>query len=609
MRIILLALMVLEIGSRSALAAAPELERAAAAIPKKDGFPITRSDQLFPLAEVRRGLTGVGFTVFEADVPEPFGVEVLGVLEGMLGPGEDVILARLTGERIRFTGVISGMSGSPVYIDGRLVGAVAYRFGSFAKEPIAGITPIERMLPVFESSGSPTATGLPLPFDAAAVLADRGRAPRGAPTLGATATFAPRFSARNDGQAIATPVAAAGLHPGAFERLAQTLEQGSMRLVAAGAAGVPRGGASSKGAAAGRVAAAPLLPGAPIAARLTRGDIDLSAIGTVTYVEGSRVLAFGHPFVGEGRVGFPMATASILNTLASEAGSYKQGLPAEEVGSISQDRLTAIGGKLGGAPLKMVPLGVTVVDGSRRIRTEVEIVEDPRWLSLLTDTVVTSAVLRRLSAEAGGTVKMKAGFQVGDRYLEVQDSYAAPAPLRVAGYAAQDAAVLLSLISRNDLEPASVSRVEVELAVDDEVRVIALETAVVEPQRVYPGQIVEITARLRPYRGRIRQQRLRVEIPIDAPAGPLRIHVGGGLELDRRDVRAGGRPQPRTLDGLLGLLAERRPASALYARLYLPQQGLRWGTELLPGLPVSARSTLLSQPELSVQPAAERLGP
>lgn len=593
--------------------AVSELAERAAAVAKKDGFPLTRADRLFPLEAVRRGQRGVGFTVFEADVPEPFGVEVLGVLEGMLGPGEDVILARLTGGRIEFTGVIAGMSGSPVYIDNRLVGAVAYRFGSFSKEPIAGITPIERMLPTFEKS--PVARRSPvLSFDVSKVLADRGRAPRdplASPFQpGPETSWSPGSSS---GEAIATPVSASGLHPRALQRLSRSLSGGPLRVMAGAARASPSAGGPSRGPngpdEAGRVPAAPILPGSPIAALLTTGDVNLSAIGTVTFVENDRVLAFGHPFVGEGPSAFPMATASILNTLASEAGSYKQGLAAREVGVISQDRLTAIAGRLGGPRAPLVPLQVTVIDGDQRRRTQVNIVDDPRWMPLLADTVISSAVLRRLGAEAGGTVTMKAGFQVGDRYLEVRDSYAAPAPLQVAGYAAQDASVLIALVSRNPLEPAPLSRIDVELEVEEAVRIYALETAVVRPRRVRPGQSLEITARLRPYRGRLQTRRLSIDLPSETSPGPLKLFVGGGLELDRRDVRAAGRPQPKDLDGLLGILSDRRPARALYARLYAPQEGLRWGTEVLDALPVSARSALLSQPELSAAPVPERLGP
>lgn len=574
----------------------------------ESGFPVTRPDELYPLSRVARGQTGVGYTVFEADRLETFGVEILGVMEGMLGPGEDVVLARLTGDRIAFTGVIAGMSGSPVYIDGKLLGAVAYRFGSFTKEPIAGITPIERMLPLFEQEDRKSRQSR-RPNDSeswAAAVRDRGRSPGpGRPMFGLQG----RGSSGTETRPIATVLSASGLHPAAMGRLSSALEPLALEVTPAGS-GPQRGrnGPSS----AGKVPAAPIRPGAPIAALLTRGDVNLSAIGTVTYVHEDQVLGFGHPFVGHGNVGFPLATASIINTLASEAGSYKQGLAALEVGVVSQDRLTAISGRLGGPPPPLVPIAISVKNrGGPPMprRSAVEVVDDAAWLPMLTDTVVSSALLRRIGAEPGGTVYMKAGIEVNGRFLEVEDSYAAPAPINVAAHAARDVAVLMAILSRNDLEPASIGSARVDLEVDPEVKIFALESASVYPREVRPGEEVFVKARLRPYRGVSEDYTLRLRMPRDAPEGAAHIFVGGGLELDRRDADARGALEPRSLDALLGILAERRPAQALYARAYFAEPGLRIGTEVHVALPPSARIALSLQPDLLARDIDERPGP
>ncbi len=559
-----------------------------------EGFPVTKRSEVFPVSAVQRGQRGVGFTVFEGDRVESFSVEVLGVLEGMLGPGEDVVLARLGGERIEFTGVIAGMSGSPVFIDGKLLGAVAYRFGQFAKEPIAGITPIERMLPVLNAPPSrPTSPPLPL-----GVL---GRAPPDGvePAIG----FGPA-PAGPLGR-IATPVAVSGLHPAARARLDRQL--GGFGLTAEAGRGPKRGDNGSGRA--GTVPSAPIRPGAPIAALLARGDINLTAIGTVTYVEDGRVLGFGHPFVGHGTVAFPLATAAILNTLASDAGSYKQGLASLEVGVVSEDRLTAIGGRLGGPPAPMIPLSVEVRDGDAVQRTQVEIVDSPAWLPTLTDTVVSNAVLQRLEAEVGGTVHMRLGVEVGDRFLEIEDSYAATAPTQVAAFAARDAARVLAIVARNPLAPASIRRVQIRMTIERDVHSFELLDARAAPLEVSPGGSVELVARLRPYRGAITERRLTIAVPPDAPLGPLELFVGGGLELDQRDVASRGKLDPTELDGLLGVLASRRPGDSLFARLYIPQPGLRIGAEVYPSLPASVRASISSHSALGAEPIDERPGP
>jgi hypothetical protein len=348
-----------------------------------------------------------------------------------------------------------------------------------------------------------------------------------------------------------------------------------------------------------------------VAALLTRGDVNLAAIVTVTFVDGAEVLGFGHPFVGQGTVAFPLATAAILNTLASEAGSYKQGLAAREVGVVSQDRLTAISGELGGPRAELVPMRVTVVDEGKeqRERTRVEVVHSPVWLPMLTDTVVSSAVLKRIGAEAGGTVEMKAGIEVNDLYLEVEDAYAAPSPVKVAAYASRDVAQILAVVSRNGLEPAEIDAVRVTLRVRPEVALFELESARVVPERARPGDTVAVEARVRPYRGVPKALRLALRVPDDAPPGEAQLFVGGGAALDRRDAEARGALEPDSLTALLGILADRRPGQVLYARLYLPRPGLRLGSKVYADLPPSLRATLGSHPALEAHPIDEAPGP
>ena len=575
----------------------------AAEVRFRNGFPVTKPSEVFPLSEVKRGLKGVGYTVFAENKAEPFEVEVLGVMEDMLGPGEDVILAKLHGKKIQFTGVISGMSGSPVYIDGRLLGAVAYRFGNFSKEPIAGITPIRRMLPLLKRDAKSehlNRNHSKLVQLGAGWIRDRGRAPKNEHLSLEYIKPRSQKATSNSFQPIRTPLAAAGLHPVALTRLAQSIDAHEIMPAAVGKNS------------AGRVNAAPILPGAPVAALLTRGDILLAAIGTVTYVHNNDVLAFGHPFVGQGKVSFPLATAAILNTLASPAGSYKQGIAAQEVGVIYQDRLTAIAGQIGTTKrAAMIPVSVKINDhrANRVKTTTVDIVKDPLWMPMLADTVLTNAVLQRLAAEAGGTVVMKAGFQLSDRYLEVRDSFSAPAPLQVASYPARDVGRIVSILTQNRFKKADLNEIRLQVDIKPEVQIMRVESISLQPTQVKRGEEVRVSVLLRPYRGTAIERELRLRIPLDAPLGRFEIYVGGGLELDRRDTDARGRLEPQSLDEILGILADRRPSNAIYARAYFSQPGVRIGTEVLASLPPSMQATLQTQPFLKARAIEERPGP
>lgn len=596
-------------GSSTALALALALTAGSPVpdVPFENGFPVTRSDSTFPLADVRRGMRGVGYTVFEADKPERFEFEVLGVMQAMLGPGRDVILVKLIGEKIEFTGVISGMSGSPTYLDGKLLGAVAYRFGQFSKEAIAGITPIGSMLEIYEGTEvQPVSPREGLP---AAKRTLRVRDFRGRDLPPITLPDRP-IPVSSDLQPIAAPLSISGLDPRDAAALGRRMSESGFVTMAGG--GSALGVSENRAAVAGAVPAAPIAPASPIAALLVRGDINLAAIGTVTHVEKGRVFAFGHPFMGYGHVQFPMATAAILNTLASEAGSYKQGAPALTVGAIRHDRLTAIAGGIGDAA-PMVPVRVLVQSANEPrtapgMVTNVEIVDSPIWLPVMLDNIIGSAGGRRLGYEAGGTVDYEADIQVGDITFTIADSIAGPSPLRVSAFAARDVATLVSIIERNDFVEPKVKKVEVRMRNSPEV--LLEELVSVRPTQLdaRPGETVRLVAELRPFRGPIQRVALAIPIPDDAE-GELEILVGGGLELDQRDGEVRGGMTPSSLVELLGILATRRSARKLYARVYEKAAGYRDGTSLYTALPVSQRAMLLAEVQPDQAKLEEAFGP
>jgi hypothetical protein len=577
------------------------------------GFPVTKRTEIYPLAKIKRGDKGIGYTVFAADKAEPFEFEVLGLLENMLGPKKHVILARLSGEQIEFTGVISGMSGSPVYIDGLLVGAVSYRFGMFSKEPIAGITPIESMIEVYQLEPGERRAGTIGKARGIKVSDFRKKEaePLSLPKI--AQVFGPYGA-----QAIETPIMMSGLAPQVANELRAQLEGAGFVAMSSGSAMSARTVAARKdgkrtvdkneAGTAGRVKASRIAPASAIAAILMRGDIVVAATGTVTFVDGDQVLAFGHPFFGYGTVAFPMATASILNTLASPVGSYKMGAPALEVGSITHDRLTAIAGKIGEV-VPMVPAHIHL-DGEGKtpdINVAVEIVDDENWLPVMLSSAMANATSGRLDYEAGGTVDFSTTIEVGDRAISFHDTYSAPAPMPVALFAARDVANTVAMITMNNLERAKIKNIDVKMKVRSEVSMATIEQIVPDRTLVEAGEKVGLTVRVRPYLKDPVYVRLSVEIPKDV-RGDVEIFVGGGIEMDRREGDIFGERYPENLDALLGILVERRPARAMYAAVFAPRPGLRANAEVLTSLPPSMRATLAGEPGRSYRSLTETLG-
>lgn len=558
--------------------------------PFADGFPVTQQSSIYELEEVARGDRGIGYTVFAGDEVEPFQVEVLGIMEDMLGPDRPVILARLSGAKIEFTGVISGMSGSPVYIDGRLVGAVAYRFGSFAREPIAGITPIRSML---AARGGPSVARPVRRVSAEGISVDAIHGQDASwldmPLPGSVGGADGSEEVANRARPITTPVSASGIAPAAREVLARRLRStsGSIASFAAGHAPIRRASENAPGRVGG-VTALPIAPASPIAALLVKGDLNIAAIGTVTYVEDGEVLAFGHPFVGFGRVAFPMATAGILNTLASEAGSYKQGIAAREVGVIRDDRLTAISGALG-ETADTVPFVVNFTDATGHTETtRVDIVSDPFWLPIMLEAVASSALEGRLDLEVGGTVDATMRIALDDRALQLTQSHSAPSPVRVTSAVGFDLGTIAAVIARNDLAEPTFERVELTARYRTEVQLAEVVRVVPDATLVEAGDTVGLSVLLRDFRGRVTSERLELRVPRSA-RGALDVHVAGGPSFDQTVERKTGRSRPTTFDALLGLIADRRPADQLVAGAFVDADALTVGTRKYPAPPTSWR--------------------
>ena len=355
-------------------------------------------------------MRGTGRTVFNGNKIEDFQVEVLGVLDN-IGPKESLILARLSGGPLEHTVVMQGLSGSPVYIDGKLVGAVAMAF-PFAKDPIAGIRPIEAMLRTSTAVTPPSPKPAPLGQRAALALNERDltrRFPRPEPVQGGEARMID----------IATPLSFGG-----FSRA--TLDAFAPQLRALGLE--PRQGVTSGGKIEPAMGnPADLKPGAMISVQLMAGDLSVGADGTVTHIDGDRIYAFGHRFLDIGSTALPFARAEVLTLLANTNTSFKISSAKEWMGTIYQDRNTAVAGELGKRPA-MVPVSVTVSRGGTPVESyQMQMVHDTLLSPLLLQMAVFSAIDATERTVGAGSIRVtgQIEFQNAASPLRIDNVYAA----------------------------------------------------------------------------------------------------------------------------------------------------------------------------------------
>jgi hypothetical protein len=541
--------------------------------------------ELLPLSEVRPGMQGVGRTVFEGARVDEFGVRILGVLENAVGPRQSLILARLEGGPLAETGVIAGMSGSPVFVDGRLVGAVAYAF-PFGKQPIAGITPIADMIEAAASTAP------------RAVAARRG-APGPAPSLDRSAVAAalrrtlPTLAPGSfRGEPLPASLAGASLTPLAlplafsgFER--ETFDWARGVFSSMGFAPV-MGGAGAAG-----VGPVPdLAPGAAVGVSLVEGDLDLSVTGTITHIDQGRVYAFGHPFYNLGPTRFPMKKAWVFAVFPSLQVSWKIAAALDAVGTVDQDRTTTVSGRLGELP-RMIPVEVRLRSPRAAERTfSFRIVDDELFTPLLGYVSLLSVLQGHERALGAATLRVFARLVLaGGREVRVQDVAASEQP------AQQAAAVLarpLALIAGNDFEKVAIERLEVTVDAVETVESATLVRAWVDrPLPLRPGTVAPVKVQLRTHRGETVTETLPVAIPEGAPSGAYTLLVADAATMDaveQREKRQG--LAPRDLAQLLRSLNTLRAGSRIYARLTRPVGGAVVGGEYLPALPGSVLAVL-----------------
>ncbi len=556
--------------------------------------PVNRSSQtiknsnFFPLAEIKPGMRGTSRTVFAGTQPEEFEVEILGVLPGMIGPKQSAIIARLHGKNAERTGVFAGMSGSPVYIDGKLVGAISFSF-PFSKEPIAGITPIESMIDIFKQSApARRAEFEPKTFsftelasaDYKANLPNTNAAAQ--PFLANVAQNSPLVGLLGQQFApIATPLVFSGIRQ-------ETLNQFAPQLVANGLLPIAAAGASSEITPLKKFDDKTLQPGDSVSVALARGDYSLAAAGTVTWRDGEQVYAFGHQFLNLGIANMPMSESSVITVIPNANNSFKLAVPEAMVGTLSQDRNTGILGKLG-ETAKMIPVQLNVQTSRNQSETyNFEIVDDSFLTALLLNITVFNAITATERGVGDSTIAVRGQIDVKDAPpIRIERRFsAANAPMYAAGSVAQPASMFLN----SRFENAEIKNVKIDVISTDDKKTATLERLAVSKSEVKAGESFEAQAFVRTDAGKTFVQRVPVQIPNDTPAGIYLVYVGDGASLQQ--VAPSRSFTPKNTVELVDMINKIKKNDRLYLQVTRVTNGAIVGASEMPNLPPSALATL-----------------
>jgi hypothetical protein len=536
---------------------------------------------LFPLADVQPGMKGVTYTIFQGDQVEKVDLEVIGILHNAIGPKQDVILVRLLGDKVQQTGVVAGMSGSPVYFDGKLAGALALKLGTFTREAIGGVTPIASMLEIENPPVSPAPKKPGLTSGNAAGDVSYGSA--GATRIRLPEEFAQRVAA-GAGQflvPIETPLVAAGLYPETLARFGKDFAAWGMAAMAGGTAPPSAQDAQLK-------------PGDMVGIDLIRGDLSLSSGCTVTVAQDNRVLACGHPLFGFGAVEMPLSRAHVVMTLASAASSTKIITTGGTIGTLTQDRQSAVMGTLGaGPPMIPVDLALATPEGEKKFHFEV--IESPQLAPVLVAVATYNGMMdsptygQGTSVQFDGTIVIKGHTPVRLESLFASTDEATPAGLSVA-MAVQSA---FARIYSNPYEVPQIERVDVRVTALQDRRWAIIDSAWMEKSEVRPGETVGVKVLLRPYRGAPFIQELRVTIPEQSARGTLQLVVSDADFLNRNvPSLAAAQGQLPGLEELIRLLNRERHNDRLYATLVQSTPTIFIEDKEMPNAPTSMINVL-----------------
>jgi len=531
----------------------------------------TESNEILPLSQVRAGMQGYAYTVFAGDQVEKFDLVVVGVMPNFMGPKQSIILVELKGPKVEHTGVVAGMSGSPVYLEGKLAGALSLKLGIFTKEALAGVTPIEDILhPPEQGAGMAPGTGqFALPNTAMA----QGGLPNGAAL-----------------QPIETPLVFSGFQPAALQPFATQLQSYGFVAAQGGTAEArPDDGKLAAGDMAGMV--------------LVQGDASINSACTVTAVRGDKVYLCGHPFLSFGDVQMPMARSRVVTTLSSELSSTKIVNMGGAIGTITGDHLTAVTGKLG-APPAMIPLDLTFTIGSTEKKLHFEVVNHPKLTPLLVALTTFNGVSQNYLYGEGSTMHLTGEIRLkGHVPVQIENTVAptdtmAPDSLPIA-------MVVQNVFGRlftNSFEIPAVEHITLRVESLPGRQSFTVDSAWLEKGEAAPGETLKVRVLLRPYRGAARIEETTVRVPDQMARGTtLRVLVSDADWMNRGSRGfvfggAAGGGGSEGLDQLIALMNRERHNDRLYVGLFVPAPTLVWDDKELPNVPLSQINVVDGRP-------------
>ncbi len=504
-----------------------------------------------PDAEVVIGQKGHCLTVFQGHTVEPFDFVVRGVMQDFLGPGLPVVVVRLLGEKPEFTGVVAGMSGSPCFIGDRLIGALGYSFAMFAKEPIAGITPIGPMRAVHE-------------------LPEEKRNWRGA--------IASRDNAFGSAQPIATPLTLVGVPGFVQEAFAPWFEARGLGPMAAGGSGTSPSSTKET-----------LVPGDAVAVKLIDGDVNVAATGTVTTVDGNRVLAFGHPFQSLGAASLPMCKATIVNTMASAARSFKMSNPGAIVGEFVQDRLTAIAGILGSPPPMLEVQGTMHVKGELR-KFRFSVARDPELTPQLLAMGLASVMSGQLEMGSRGRVIMDAQLLFGSHApVAIHTVHSAEGDGRLFLASAMDVSSRFTPLWQSQFGVPPQAKITVDITVDVTPLLEEITSVHVAKSHLRVNERLQAEVTLRADQGPSRLFKIDVPIAPSWKNKKLSLQVMDAKAVAAKDKDLGTSPEPQNFEDILEKARHVYPTGKIYVRVVAEDApGARVGDLQLGGVPPTA---------------------
>jgi SpoIVB peptidase S55 len=538
------------------------------------GWDATR---FLSVRDLRPGMKGVGRSVFQGTQVEDFSVEILGIVDAPT-PRGTMIMAELSGHDLEKLGVVAGMSGSPIFVDGKLIGALAFGW-SFSSRPVAGITPIEEMLrlearPAASATQAEAKSGLPVEEwqsllrasgEEAMVVLSRGLAP------GARAS-AP----------WSIPLALTGFSQGAASMLSGLVEQQGFLPVDASAPTV--GTAESDSTA--------LVPGSAIAVELVRGDAQVAAIGTLTWRDGQRVWAFGHPMLNLGATAYPLASARIVTVMPRLSSSFKMGGAGTSLGAITRDYSAGVMGELGESP-QLIPLDLKLSYDGKQQELHYEVLDAESWTPVLAGFVASSTIesLGRASGAATLRVLTQVVLAEGDTVMSGATMAGFSPPAALAGEVAR----LVGLVHGNPFETVRLRRIQVTVLLDDTIDAAFLEGVTLPPRSFHAGDALPVHLEMRSYRGEPWTKDVAFRIPEGLPAGDYRLLVCDGSQAAKAEAeRAPDRMTPRSLKQLSEILAETPASDAVVLRLLDTTSNPVVAGDELPRLPGSLRPVVQS---------------